>query len=472
MWLAGVALSAQVKLSPLFTDNMVLQQQCDAPIWGETAPGRQVKVVTSWDGATYQAVADKEGKWKLALHTPTAGGPYCITLDDGTERRTLQNVMIGEVWLCSGQSNMEMPLYGDWAHIHHYQEEIAQAQHPDVRLLYVTQEVDVKPRSSVKAHGDGWDVCSPQTIANFSATAYFFGRELQQSLHVPVGLILSAWGGTDVTSWMSAGALKEIPAFAPEVAKVEALANKQDLPGQTEWDNRNILSGLYNTMIHPLIPFAFRGAIWYQGEHNVGQAEQYGETFTLLIESWRREWGRNFPFYFVQLPNYLERKSQPMDSDWARLREAQTKALQLENTGMAVLIDKGEANDIHPKDKQSVGYRLALQALARTYRQPVVADGPVLQSYSIEGNRVILTFDCGGSRLQAVDGQPLRGFAVAGHDHVFHWAEARIQGMQVVVTCPEVDYPLAVRYAWADNPDANLYNAEGLPAAPFRTDRW
>ena len=512
------------------------------------------------------------------------------------------------------------------------------ADHPNIRLLHVEHVTSTQPESDIKVRDNGWQVCSPQTIPNFSATAYFFGREISEKQNVPVGLIHTSWGGTNVESWISGKVLQEMPDFSNVVEEVRAMPDKTamkaeylktleawnnrvdegfaagkpvraevslddsnwakmkfpgmveeqglngfdgliwlrrtvDIPaswagkkvqlilgtiddnditywngqevGRTtgytiqrnytvpgklvkagqlslairivdtgggcgmpndlylrsangeqislagEWkyqvaadarkegmppkdmsENPNLPTSLYNAMIHPLVPYGIRGAIWYQGENNASRAYQYRELFPLVIENWRKDWGKDFPFYFVQLANFKPVSPEPVDSDWAELREAQTRTLSVANTGMAVIIDKGEANDIHPKDKQAVGHRLALIARAKTYGEQIPYSGPMYHSYEVDGDKIILSFDHTEGGLKSGDGKALQGFSIAGRDHKFHWAKAEIQGDKIVVSSPEVLYPVAVRYGWSDNPVCNLYNGAGLPASPFRTDDW
>lgn len=635
LMLSGV-MSAKIVLPPMFSDNMVLQQEANAPIWGEAQPMKTVKVTTSWDGKTYETKANEAGKWKLSVHTPTAGGPYELILTDG-KKLVLKNVMIGEVWICSGQSNMEMPLDG-WGKIKDYQKEIAEAEHPNIRLLQVEKVNSTKPETDIKVSGNGWQVCSPTTIPEFSATAYFFGREIAEKQNIPVGLIHTSWGGTNVESWISGKILKEMPDFVQTVETIQKMpSDKETLKMEyerelTAWNNRvdegfaegnparaavslddatwetmhfpgdvddrladfdgvmwirqvvdipaswagkdvqlimgtvddndvtywngkeigrtdgygvprkyiipgkqvqagksllairvmdtgggcgilgdfylrgandqqislsgdwkyqvaadirkvgklpmnswadpNLPTSLYNAMIHPLVPYSIRGAIWYQGENNASRAYQYRELFPLMIENWRQDWGKDFPFYFVQLANYMPILPQPMESDWAELREAQLRTLNVDNTGMAVIIDKGDANDIHPKDKQAVGHRLALIARAKTYGENIPYSGPIYRSHKVMGNKIVISLDHVEGGLKSGDGGELKGFAIAGRDHKFYWAKAEIEGDKIVVSAPEVTYPVAVRYAWANNPVCNLYNGAGLPASPFRTDDW
>ncbi|WP_080905685.1 sialate O-acetylesterase [Parabacteroides sp. Marseille-P3160] len=456
-------LSAKISLPGIFTDNMVLQQRAEAPIWGKASPGKKVTLQTSWDQRLYQVVAAKDSTWRVEVKTPDAGGPYEITISDG-KKLTLRNVLIGEVWICSGQSNMEMPLAG-WGKVLNYEQEIAAANYPQIRLLYVERATAVQPKEEMETRG-GWQACSPATVAEFSSVAYFFGRELNKNLNIPIGLINTSWGGTIAEAWTSGKSLEQMPDFATAVQTLAEPATEK------EAKNPNRPTVLYNAMIKPIIPYAIQGAIWYQGEANAGRAYQYRELFPLMIRDWRKQWKTDFPFYFVQLANYMERKTEPQESNWAELREAQLQTLSLEKTGMAVTIDIGEAKDIHPKNKQEVGRRLALAALAQTYGKAIPYSGPIYEAYRIEGNRIRIQFKQTSGALQAKGGSELQGFAIAGPDHQFHWAKATIDGDEVLVSHPDVEYPLAVRYAWGDNPLCNLYNAAGLPASPFRTDDW
>jgi sialate O-acetylesterase len=631
-------LFATVTLPEFFSDNLVLQQQTDAPIWGK-ATGKSVKLTTSWDNRSYTAQPDANGKWLIRVKTPVAGGPYSISISDGKEL-TLKNILIGEVWICSGQSNMEMPLAG-WGKILNYEKEIAAANYPEIRLLQIQKVTYTQPQYDIATTSKGWQVCSPSTIAEFSSVGYFFGRDLNKKLNVPIGLIDTSWGGTIAEAWTSGESLEQMPDFEQAVKDIrkqdnettesynqklkdwstrvlaadkgqekstpdwttaqldetawnsmsipnlwendkladfdgivrfrktvdipsawegkdlelhldiiddndityfngktigstEGYANERvyTIPGKTvkkgkavisvrvtdtgggggiygeankiflslasnkaekillsgEWKykqsvnfkdfpappsqrNPNRPTVLYNAMIHPLVPYSIQGAIWYQGESNADRAYQYRELFPLMIRDWRKAWNKNFPFYFVQLANFMERKSEPQESNWAKLREAQLQTLHLENTGMAVIIDIGDAKDIHPKNKQEVGRRLALAAEANTYKQKNDFSGPVYRNYRIEGAKIRIQFDYAGG-LKSGDKKALSGFAIAGSDHVFHWANAVIEGKEIIVDSPAVPFPVAVRYAWANNPECNLYNEANLPASPFRTDDW
>ena len=467
MLACSLVLQAQVKLQPLFSSNMVLQQQANVPIWGETKPGKNVEVTTSWNRKAYTTKADHQGKWKIVVKTPAAGGPYNIRITDGVPVH-LKNVMIGEVWLCSGQSNMEMPIEG-WGKIQNYKAEELEAQrHPNIRLLQINRVTGTEPAEHASAVADGWQVCSTNSIKEFSSTAYFFGRELEKYRHVPIGLIQSCWGGTPVEAWTSGKALSTHPDYKERVAALHAQGS-----GASKAANVNPVEPtvLYNAMINPLIPFKIKGAIWYQGENNASRAYQYRSLLPLMINDWRTRWGYNFPFYIAQLANYMDTKAEPAPSEWAELREAQLQTLRMERTGMAVLIDIGDAKDIHPKNKQEAGRRLSLPARALTYGEKIAYSGPLYRSYRIEGNRIRVSFDHVNGGLKAPGGE-LKGFSVAGVDRKFHWAKAVIDGNSVVVDCAEVPFPIAVRYAWADNPVCNLQNKAGLPASPFRTDDW
>lgn len=643
--LGSTTLSAQVKLLPIFSDNMVLQQQTQAPIWGECKPNKKVEITTSWNQKKYMAQADAQGKWIIKVETPVAGGPYAVTISDGKAVK-LDNVMIGEVWICSGQSNMEMEV-GGTGKVTNYEQEIAEAQnYPNIRFLTVEKATSPIPMEDMAATDNGWQVCSPKSVASFSAAGYFFGKDIHKYQNVPIGLIDTSWGGTFIETWTSADALATMPAMrknldvlksvplskedrekkfhsdiedwkkdvekvdkgfvnggaawaavsfdddAWKAMKVPGLMQDQglkdfngivwfrktiDIPanwagkeltlnvgviddndftyfngvqvGHTEgwmsprsykipkelvkkgkaviavrvmdtggtggingnpesisiqrsksdtkqlagdWKYKvslnmneipqmpvntvsepNIHSFLFNAMLNPLIPYSIKGAIWYQGEGNTGYGYQYRELMPLMITDWRNRWGYDFPFYIVQLASFTAQQKTPVESGWAELREAQAlTALHLKNTGMAVIIDAGEEFDIHPKNKPVVGQRLALAARAQTYGEKIPYSGPMYDTYQTEGNKIRVTFKHTDGGLRTKNGETLKGFTIAGVDHKFHWADAVIEGNTVVVSSPEVAFPVAVRYAWADYPICNMYNGADLPASPFRTDDW
>ncbi len=631
-----------IALNPLFTDNMVLQQKQDIPIWGTAEPGG--KVVVTLNEQKTNGVVDDDGNWKVSLSPVPVGGPYELVIS-GVETRTIKNVMVGEVWICSGQSNMEMAVGAEWGKIDNSKEEVANANYPNIRLFMVNKAMATTPQENFTS--DGWKECSSETIPEFSAVAYFFGRKLHNDLNVPIGLIETAWGGTVVEAWTSAKSLKSINEFVDEIEdlnfnsleekETEISYNKvqrawidevngklsdagiltrgynkygynsenwktlevpkawekqnikfdgvmwvkKDITIPEEWQGKNLtlnlgpindfditwfngelvgsrpgvgmfrsynipkelfkdgkneitvlildignnggiygepenttigysesatisLAGkwkykmdnfdpsiistppgwpgvaeqnrptvLYNGMIKPLLPYAIRGAIWYQGESNADRAMQYRKLFKTLITDWREVWGQgDFPFLFVQLANFMQVNSVPSNEPWANLREAQTMALELPNTGMAVTIDIGDAKDIHPTNKQDVGKRLALNALAKVYGKDIPYSGPMYKSMKIEESRILLHFDNTNQGLKIKGNKELKGFAIAGADKKFVWAKAKIEGNEVIVWSSKIKNPVAVRYAWASNPICNLYNGAELPASPFRTDTW
>jgi sialate O-acetylesterase len=452
---------AKVILSQLFSDNMVLQQKDKVAVWGRSTTNNKVVITTSWSKKKIVVEPYANGNWKGKITTPKAGGPYTITFNDG-ESTTLKDVMIGEVWVCSGQSNMEMPLEG-WGKINNYKQEIAEANYPNIRLINVEKATSTQPLNDAK-FSLGWQPCSPASVSNFSAVAYFFARNIQQHHNVAIGLIQTAYSGTPAESWVSGPSLKTMPAYDSIVTVVSSK------PGSPK--DSHIPTVLYNAMINPIIPYGIRGVIWYQGEGNATKAQQYKTLFPLLINDWRKNWGnKDFPFYFVQLANFTDVKDEPVESTWAELREAQLQTLKVPNTGMAVAVDLGVAKDIHPKNKQDVGLRLALIARSKIYKENIPYSGPVYRRYAVKGDRVTITFkELNGGLL--AKGDTLKGFAIAGADKKFHWAQAKIAGNKIVVCSADVKEPVAVRYAWANNPLCNLYNKAGLPASPFRTDNW
>lgn len=632
-WLNSATANATVTLPSFFTDNMVLQQKSTVPFWGESNQ-KSVSVTSSWDKKTYKATV-VNGKWNVVLKTPSYGGPFTITLNDG-EVKTLQNILIGEVWLCSGQSNMEMPLDG-WGKIDNYKEEIANANYPEIRLLQAEHIESTLPLNTLKVQHNGWNICDPKNIADFSATAYFFARKIYKETKIPIGLIHSSWGGTLIEAWTSSGALSTIHDFDTQIEAMKSESSRETLEkkynadlavwekhltstdkgyqnekaiwasvgfddaswktmkvpsffdsnglgnfdgivwfrkkftisdnskdfslsylvddddkiwvngnyvGETKGYNverhytipskylkkgenvitirvydgsgnggiygeenialksdsetislvgdwkynigadskdlparpylaqgQNRPSAIYNAMIAPLADYKIKGVIWYQGESNAERAFQYQKLFPLLINDWRTQFkDKNLPFFFVQLANYKQQKQEPGDSDWAELREAQFLTLKVPNTGMAVTTDIGNAQDIHPKNKQDVGVRLAKIALAKVYNIKNNYSGPLYKSYKVERNTIVLEFDF-NTEIKARD-DLLRGFTIAGSDQKFYSAEAKIINGKVIVYAQNVPNPVAVRYNWADNPNGNLTNASGLPASSFRTDVW
>ncbi len=480
--------SAALQIPAVFSDNMVLQQQMPLTIWGWADDGERVTV--SFRNQSVSTVAHNR-KWSLTLKPLRAGGPDTLTIATATHKVTLTNVLVGEVWLCSGQSNMQWPMERAFQPA----ADIASANNPAIRLFQVRRVKATAPTVQLDAR---WQLCSPETVRSFSAVGYYFGRDLQAARRVPVGLVEADWGGSPVEVWMSREALeinvphgRELLRNAEqnrrrfEEALVEyrveqALARRAGAP----FDKPEPRAGwqpteLYNGMIAPLIPFALRGAIWYQGEANASRAEQYRSLFPDLIRNWRRDWRQDFTFLAVQLAPWDKNRkrtleeitAQPEESDWAELREAQLLATRLlPKVGLAVITDLGEKDDIHPTRKAPVGARLALAARAIAYGERITYSGPIWRDMKILGNKIILRFDHVGKGLEARGGA-LTGFAICGPDRKFVWARAEIlPDNTVAVSSPEVPQPVAVRYGWADFPVVNLWNKDGLPASPFRTD--
>ena len=483
---------ADVSLPALFSDHMVLQRNKDIPIWGHANAGEVVTVILGTQKII--TTADATGSWHTHLSPLKAGGPHTLTVQ-GQNTITFNNVLIGDVWICSGQSNMGWTVRRS----NNPEKEIASAQYPKIRLFTVKRVTAQTPQQDVTG---SWAVCDSQSVPNFSAVAYFFGRRLHKTLDVPIGLINTSWGGTPVEAWTSLPALQATSEYPPlatrwtkriadypkanekfqmdlkawQVTSDSLKALGQDVPRRPRApvgpNHPHRPAVLYNGMIAPLTPYAIQGAIWYQGESNAGRAYQYRTLFSTMINNWRTDWGQGaFPFYFVQLANFRQTKDQPNNSDWAELREAQNMALSLPNTGVAVTIDIGEADDIHPRNKQDVGLRLALAAEAQVYGKNNPYSGPMYKSMQIENDKIRITFDHTNGGLKK-KGQKLTGFAIAGSDQKFVWADAKIEGNSVIVSSREIINPVAVRYAWADNPICNLYNGANLPASPFRTDTW
>jgi len=457
-----------VRLPALFSDNMVLQQGMELPIWGWADEGEEVKV--SFRGKTVKAKA-KGGKWMVKLGKYKAGGPDELVVE-GKNRIAVKNVLVGEVWVCSGQSNMEMALNN----VFEGKEEVARSSNKQLRLFHVPKKRSNEPVDDVKAE---WKDSGPESTPGFSAVAYYFGRDLQKALNVPVGLIETCWGGSPAEVWMSEKALSSNPEYKRDILDTFSENVKKSASTTNARPPQWKPTELYNGMIAPLIPYAFKGAIWYQGESNAGRADQYRRLFADMIRNWRQDWGEgDFTFLAVQLAPYDKNKKRSLeaitenvgDSDWAELREAQLLATKtLPKVGMAVITDVGEKDDIHPKKKEPVGARLALAARGITYGEKIEYSGPVYKSMKVKDGKVALSFTHADSGLEARGGE-LKGFAICGADKKFVLAKAEIEGDKVIVSSAEVSAPVAVRYGWADFPVVNLWNKAGLPATPFRTD--
>lgn len=616
-------LTAEVKLPQLFSNNMVLQRDREIVVWGWANPKEKVSV--QFKGQTVKAVASPSGDWKVALRASSYGGPFVLKVKGERNLIELENVMVGDVWLCSGQSNMEWPVESTA----NASQEIGAANHPGIRLFTVEKSMDNAERKDVEG---SWSICSPETIPSFSAVGYFFGREIHTNMGIPIGLVDASWGGTVIETWTGIEMMQTLPQYQDAINECASsdfhniLAENEkkrsaftsalkDDPGVAQkwqndpapfnqimkvpgnWDNTalqnmdgsvwfrfefelsgvdgkpgrlslgaiddqditwingvevgrtnsyserrvyDVLAGvlkegkntivvnvvdytgggglysesdllfvevggakhslagdwqyaisvdsrqfgakeigpnaypslLFNAMIAPLTKFPIKGTIWYQGESNVGNPQLYQTLFPNLIKNWRSRWGYAFPFYWVNLANYMAPDKTPAESGWAELREAQSMTLALPKTGQALAIDIGDANDIHPRNKQDVGRRLALLALRNDYGKSVVCSGPVFDSAKTMDGKVIVSFKEVGSGLMTKDKYGyVKGFAIAGEDGQFVWAQAFIEGEQVFVFSPLVKTPRYVRYAWGNNPDdANLYNREGLPTTPFQTD--
>jgi sialate O-acetylesterase len=447
----GSAAQAAVKLHNLFTDHAVLQREMAIPVWGTADDGE--KVTATLGDETVSTTADK-GKWLVKFKPRTAGGsPLVLKVEGKDNKLEVTDLLIGEVWLCGGQSNMEWRIsQGETP-----AEFIAQAKNPNIRLLNVPRGGKPEAQTEINA---AWKVCDEKSLGEFSAVGYHFGAALQKKLDVPVGLINSNVGGTPAQRWADYESLWAVPETK---GYVKAAKEGPTAAG----------SDLYNAMIAPLAPYAIRGAIWYQGESNAGQAERYRTLFPTMIQSWRKTFGQpEMPFLFVQLAPFKDKTDKPQESDWAELREAQLMTLsKLANTGMAVITDIGNEKDIHPKPKKPVGERLALAARGIVYKDKIEYSGPVFESLKIDGEKAVLRFNHVGSGLEA-KGDKLTGFTIAGEDKVWHNADAKINGETVVVTSDNVTKPVAVRFGWANFPIVNFWNKDGLPATPFRTDNW
>ncbi|MBL7816591.1 MAG: hypothetical protein JNL70_16340 [Saprospiraceae bacterium] len=630
---AAQALSAQIKLCRLFSDHAILQRQKPLPVWGSAKPNETLTVNLA--GQTQKIQADTEGSWRVTFPPFEAGGPHKLVVESASETVTVEDILFGDVWLCSGQSNMEWTV----AQSNDFLKERKNADFPQIRHFKVEHEVTIEPQKELKS--GSWKVSQAETVGGFTAVGFFFAREVYQKTGVPIGLLHSSWGGSQVEGWISKEAMenseelknyaKNFPktweeadfrhesglkqrllgnAIAPVSVEDEAKYTKADYDfskwhtadaiGQWDWkgiwawrgngfmakmveipsemvdkattlglaenfsyneiyingklisagvlrgarkifvpartwkagmnklmikmnkaiepewfglglsgspddlyvsnevqkislagsdwklmpsfaephtfvhSSNNVGATIYNAMIAPLIPFALRGALWYQGESNAGRAYEYRKTFPLMIEDWRKRWNDEFPFYFVQLATYGKTQNSNEGSNWAELREAQTLTLKLPKTGMAVTTDIGNPNDIHPTNKQDVGKRLAVLALQQVYNQTIIARSPMYKSVVFEKGKATLSFDFANNGLVAKDKYGyLKGFEIAGEDRIFHYAKAEIVGDKVIVFHPKGMKPVAVRYAWADAPeDGNLFNTEGYPASPFRTDDW
>jgi sialate O-acetylesterase len=482
-----ISANAEVSLPALLADHMVIQRGLPVHVWGMAAPLEPVTV--TFRGETKSGTADDLGRWSIYLSPGEAGGPFQLSIK-ATNTIVLDDVLVGDVWVASGQSNMEFPMTG----LINASSEIAAAQYPKIRIFRVEHRPSDFRRSDVEAKT--WSACTPESAADSSAVAYYFARDLHRRMNIPIGLVESFWGGTPAESWTSLHALSADASLMPVFAARSQITDKREygilLHQQEERDFQHAVeqakaegkpvpsrpwrpdfaawapAALYNGMIAPLTPFAIRGVIWYQGEANSGpdRAPLYARLFQTMIRDWRSAWGEgDFPFLFVQIANW----NVAAEDLWPEVRDAQFKALALKNTGMAVTIDIGDPDDVHPKDKLDVGLRLALAARAIAYGEKIEWSGPLYRQLTQEDHALRVWFDhASGLSAKGAEGVPLTGFEIAGADGKYLAAEARIAGTSVIVSNSAVPTPVSVRYGWASNPNCNLVNREGLPASPFR----
>ncbi len=488
------ALRAELKLPAIIGDHMVLQQKQANPIWGWDLPGTNVTV--AFAGQSHTATAGADGRWTVKLTAlPASKSPQTLSITAGATRREIQDVLVGEVWMCSGQSNMQ------WSLGQTYTGDIegaGAARRPNLRLISVPQVGTQELKTDFKGQ---WEVANPANAKDFSAIGYLYGRYLHDILDVPIGLIDNAWGGSAAEAWVRRETMDRESRFAAlmettrkretdltnpanvaaaqakwkEAADQAKAAKKAAPPAPSAWLTGNSRPGnIFAGVVNPTLGYGIKGVIWYQGESNAGRAYEHAELFPFLIEQWRKEQGQgDFSFYWVQLADYRAEKSAPGESDWAELRETQTKTLRLPNTGQAVIIDIGEGRDIHPRNKYDVASRLVRWALVKDYGLKFPYRSPEYKSVEFTGNKATVTVDCFGSTLRAFDVTDARGFAVCGEDRKWVWATGKIVGPdKVEVSSEQVAAPIAVRYAWADNPVCNLFSADGLPVTPFRTDNF
>lgn len=480
--------SPDLTVHALFSNHAVLQESSATAVWGWDKP--QSKVVVSLGGRRAEAEVTPAGEWKVALDLENVGpGPHTLIVE-GSQRIEIQNVLVGEVWVASGQSNMQQRLHMTTG----AEQELEYANIPELREFRVPMTVAQTPQDDFLR--GGWVVTTPEKAARHGAVGYYFGKTLWQELNRPVGIINSSWGNTPIEPWISDEGIRQDTILREDADKLKEYFEQQDPQDASthKLPARHVSTFIYNGMIAPLKRSTIRGFIWYQGEANTRRgAAYYRVAFPLMIQDWRKQWDRgDLPFYFCQLANYRKRLGNPQESEWAELRESQDQALALPNTGRVVLIDAGEERDIHPRNKRVVGERLAAIALSQTYGRDIPYLSPVYQSMQIEGNRIRIHFLHAESGLKVKPlpekyqpkstelltiplrrnspDSPIEGFAICGEDGRFHWADARLDGNTVVVSSPQVRRPVAVRYAWADNPICHLYSRDGLPVAPFRTD--
>lgn len=442
-------LRAEVSLPEIFTDNMVLQQRSDVKIWGWATPLEKVTVTTSWDGASREVVADNQANWALTVPTPAAGGPYEMKIT-GHNQLTISNILIGEVWLCAGQSNMEWTAQSG---IEGAEAAMSAANWPDIRLIKIKHRTAASPQIDLATRG--WSVCTPETMGRHSAVAYFFARQLQQKMGVPIGIIDDSWGGTPAEAWVEAATVASSPLLSEAAKKLRNEPWGPPIPGR-----------IYHAMVAPITPFRIAGALWYQGETNTANPATYTELLSALIGQWRSAWGYDFPFFFVQIAPY----KYETPAVGAMVRDAQRRALAVPKTGMVVTSDIGDVNDIHPRNKHDVGIRLANLALQRHYQLPIgEVSGPLFQRSEVVNGAIRIHFDHAEGLVDR-DGK-VDGFELAGQDGQYVPAVATIEGKTVLLRSPGVPKPVFARFAWDNTATPDLFNQAGLPASCFQTEK-
>jgi sialate O-acetylesterase len=463
--LTSFQITAKIKLPALFSDNMMLQQKSNAPMWGWSSTNANVTIKTSWNAKIYKVKADNSGKWKTELQTPSFGGPFTIEVSEGNEKVVVKNVLIGEVWLCSGQSNMEMPLKGFQGQpVKNGNETIVRSTNTNIRLITIPRATVLEPKDDFEGK---WEMASPKSTANFSATAWYFGSLLQEVLQVPVGLIHVSYGGSSMEAWMNQEMLKDFTSAKIPTTKEELVKDPNRVP-----------TTLFNGMLSPVIGYGIKGCIWYQGESNYERASEYSALMQKMVSSWRTLWKQgDFPFYYAQIAPFNYAQFHPKDNlekyNSAYLREAQLKASAvIPNSGMAVLMDIGEENSIHPMDKEKGGSRLAYLALAKSYGiEGFEFESPKYKSMEIKDNSVTVSFDNVENGITSYDAAVL-GFELAGEDKIFYPAKTVVRRKSVILTSDKVAKPVAIRYLFKDFAKAELFSGGGLPISSFRTDEW
>ena len=487
--ISTIVLHAEVKVANVFGSHMVLQRHQQNPIWGTA--NVEEKITVSIAGQLHKTVANRKGEWRIQLDAMKAGGPYKMIVE-GENKIVFEDILIGEVWICTGQSNMQWSVENS----NHAELEMLSANYPKIRLMSIPLVGVSEPQTDIKE--TNWVACSSETIPKFSAAGYFFGRRLHQILDVPIGLINASWGASSLESWIPRDAIEKkykhkefledwdwrINQFTDQMlidyTKEYKAWEKAGKPGQKMRPPRDIRIGqnrpanAYNGVIHPIIGYGIKGSIWCQGESNLGRGDQYSDLFPIMINSWRERWKQgDFPFYWIQIASMKEPDIEPTESSWAELREGMSKTLSLPNTGEVISMDVGEGNDIHYRNKQEMGNRLARLALDDTYNFKIEGRSPRYKSMEIQGNKITIQFDNIDQGLYAFSSSIVKGFSIAGENQKFVWADAKIIGKnKVEVSSVGIKNPVAVRYAWSNKPVSNLIDRNGLPVACFRTDKW